>query len=102
MNDWYRWDNNSLIIEVRLQPKARRDEIAGVHAGRLRVRLSAPPVDGKANRQLVHFFADLCGVTTRQVKLVAGMGSRDKRLRIDTPSQLPANIEQPEPKRRQP
>lgn len=92
---WYRWHADTLILDVRVQPKASRDELAGVLDNRLKIRLTAPPVDGKANHALVKFVARLCGVSRKQVTLLAGETSRNKRLRIDSPARLPEGIKHP-------
>jgi uncharacterized protein (TIGR00251 family) len=57
------------------------------------VRITAPPVDGKANKQLCEFLARTCGVAKRAVQLVAGQTSRYKRIRITAPVTLPPHIE---------
>jgi uncharacterized protein (TIGR00251 family) len=92
---WYRWQADTLILDVRVQPKASRDELAGVLDNRLKIRLTAPPVDGKANQALVKFVARLCGVSRKQVTLLAGETSRNKRLRIDSPARLPEGVKHP-------
>jgi uncharacterized protein (TIGR00251 family) len=69
-------------FQVRLQPRASRDEIAGVHAGALRVRLHAPPVDNAANEALVAFLAERLDVGRREVRIVAGATSRTKTVEI--------------------
>lgn len=76
-------------FEVRVQPRASRNEIAGMQNGVLRVRLQAPPVDGAANEALIAFMADELGVPRRQVRIVSGFGSRTKILEVD-PQALPA------------
>jgi uncharacterized protein len=63
-------------------PGARRSELAGVADGRLRVRLAAPPVEGRANDALVRYVADLLGVRRDAVALTAGARSRRKLLTI--------------------
>lgn len=78
-----------LILDVHVQPRASRDEIAGYHGDRLKVRIKAPPVDGKANQYLIGFMAELFGVPKRNVVLLAGESGRDKRLRIVDPRQIP-------------
>ena len=70
-------------FEVRVQPRAARDELAGEHAGALRVHLRAPPVDGAANEALVVFLAGQLGVPRRSVRLVSGAASRTKVIEID-------------------
>lgn len=65
-------------IRVRLTPKASRDEIVGWQDGRLRVRVSAPPVDGRANEALTRMLAKALGVPKSAVGVVSGLKSRDK------------------------
>jgi len=54
--DWYRWQHDTLMLDIRLQPRAGKDEIIGEYAGRLKIRLAAPPVDGQANKSLLNFW----------------------------------------------
>lgn len=90
---FYRWDGEDLILDCHLQPKASSDEFAGAHGERLKIRLTAPPVDGKANAQLIAFLADAFSVAKRQVSLVSGELNRQKRLRITRPQRLPAELQ---------
>lgn len=89
---WYRWEGEALILELQLQPRAARDEIAGPHGDCLRVRITAPPVDGKANQHLCAFLAKLCGVAKGAVTLEAGLTGRRKRVRILAPRRLPPHV----------
>ncbi|HEU5039427.1 MAG TPA: DUF167 domain-containing protein [Gemmatimonadales bacterium] len=70
-------------LRLRVQPRASRTEMAGVHGDRLRVRLAAPPVDGAANEALVRFLAETLGVPRSAVRLVAGVGGRSKVVEVD-------------------
>ncbi|HSH29880.1 MAG TPA: DUF167 family protein [Thiohalobacter sp.] len=88
----YRWDGKDLILELHVQPGARREELAGLHGGRLKVRIKAPPVAGRANRGLIRFLADLFGVAPRDIELLRGETGRDKRLRVRHPTRLPPEI----------
>lgn len=90
---FYRWDGADLILDCHLQPKASCDEFAGLHGERLKIRLTAPPVDGKANAKLLAFLADAFAVSKSQVSLESGQQSRQKRVRIKQPQQLPAALE---------
>ena len=94
---WYRWEGGDLILELHVQPGARREGLAGIHGDRLKVRIKAPPVEGKANRGLIRFLADLFGVAPREITLLRGETGRDKRLRIRRPAVLPPEIPRPEP-----
>lgn len=77
-----RRDGADLVIDVRVQPRASRSEIAGLHGERLRIRLQAPPVDGRANAALVEFLADAFDVPRASVLVEHGLTGRDKRVRI--------------------
>jgi uncharacterized protein (TIGR00251 family) len=68
---------------VRVQPRAKSDELAGVVDGVLRVRLRAPPVEGAANKALVEFLADELAVARRHIRIVSGIGSRNKVIEVD-------------------
>ena len=70
-------------ILIRVQPRASRDEIVAYEGGVLRVRLTAPPVDDRANAALVRFLAGRLDVPLSAVALVAGARSRLKRVAID-------------------
>jgi uncharacterized protein len=69
-------------LAVRLQPRARRDEIVGERNGVLVVRVTAPPVDGRANAALCRLIAKAVGVAPSKVEIVRGHGSRDKVVRV--------------------
>ena len=82
MSAWYAWQGNDLLLNVSIQPRARQDEISGVHGDSLKIRITAPPVDGRANAHLTAFLAGLCGVSKSAVIVTGGESSRHKRLRI--------------------
>ena len=92
---WYMWQDTALVLDIRVQPRASQNEIAGVVGERLKVRLTAPPVDGKANLALLKFLAECCGVPRGQVTLLSGDTGRNKRVRINNPRQLPAGLPGP-------
>ncbi|MBK5232679.1 MAG: DUF167 domain-containing protein [Thermoleophilia bacterium] len=70
-------------IKVRLQPRASSNEIVGERGGAIVVRVTAPPVDGKANAALVKLVAKKLGVAKSKVKIVQGETSRDKLLEVN-------------------
>lgn len=78
------------MLEIHVQPGARRDEVVGEHGGRLKLKLAAPPVDGKANRHLLEFVATVFGVPVARVHLLRGPSSRMKTVLIEGASALPA------------
>jgi uncharacterized protein (TIGR00251 family) len=70
-------------LNVRVTPRARCNEVAGVRSdGTLKIRISAPPVDGKANAALIKFLAKILGVRKRRVEIVAGHKGLDKIISI--------------------
>ncbi len=71
-----------LVLELHVQPGAKRTEFAGLHGERMKVRLAAPPVEGRANEALVEFLAEHYGVPKRNVTIEAGLSSRQKRVVI--------------------
>jgi len=77
------------VLMLNVQPGAKRTEIAGVHgdgaAARLKVRLGAPPVDGRANAELLRFLASAFGVPQRAVLLLRGESSRQKTVQVIRP-----------------
>jgi uncharacterized protein (TIGR00251 family) len=79
---WYTRDDDALLISVRLQPRASRDEIVGVQGTQLKIRVTAPPVDGKANAALIRLLAKTLRLPKSAIQLSGGDTSRDKRLRI--------------------
>jgi uncharacterized protein len=70
-------------LDVRAIPRAARDELAGVRDGRLLVRVTAPPLDGRANAAVCALLAKAAGVPKGAVRVVRGETSRDKRVRIE-------------------
>ena len=88
-----RRDGADLVLDVRVQPRASRSELAGVHGERLRIRLQAPPVDGKANAALVEFVAGLFAIPRARVTIEHGLTGRDKRLRLRGVQSLPAPLD---------
>lgn len=93
MDSFYHWRGADLILDCHLQPGAKQIGFAGQHGERLKIRISAPPVDGMANSMLIDFLASEFAVSKRQVSLLSGQQSRQKRLLIEAPQQLPAQLQ---------
>ena len=91
--NWYRLENQDWLLECLLQPKASADEFAGIQAERLKIRITAPPTDGKANAHLQAFLAKAFGVAKRDVVLEAGELNRHKRVRIRNPQKIPTALQ---------
>jgi uncharacterized protein (TIGR00251 family) len=86
---WRKEAVDALELVLHVQPGAKRSEIAGIHGDALKLRLAAPPVEGKANAELLRFLADAFGVPLRQVSIRRGETSRHKTVRIDAPVRRP-------------
>lgn len=70
------------LIRIHVQPRASRNELAGIHEGSVKVRLTAPPVEGEANKECIKFFAKLLDLPKSAVHIVQGQKSRRKTLHV--------------------
>jgi uncharacterized protein (TIGR00251 family) len=84
LSPWYRShdDGRRLTLTLHIQPGAKRTEASGVHGDALKVRLAAPPIEGRANATLLQFLAGIFDVPLRQVTLKKGTKSRRKVVEI--------------------
>jgi uncharacterized protein len=71
------------LVNVRLQPRARRDEVVGERGDAIVIRVTAPPVDGKANAALCAFVAKILRIPSSRVAVVRGQTSRTKVVRVE-------------------
>lgn len=78
MAGWYRRSGEIITLTLHVQPGAKHSGIAGLHGEALKLRLAAPPVEGRANEALLRFIAELFAVPLRQVELRQGGQSRHK------------------------
>jgi len=92
-----RWEGEDLILRVQVQPRARHEGFAGRHGETWRLRLAAPPIEGRANTALVDFLAEAFGVPKSRVTLIQGAGHRSKVVRISAPTCLPTDLDIPPP-----
>jgi uncharacterized protein (TIGR00251 family) len=74
--------NGAVTFSVKVVPRASKNQIAGVEGDAIKVRLNAPPVEGKANDMLIAVLADALGVRRAQVEIVTGHTSRRKVVRV--------------------
>ena len=78
---WLRVSGDDVVLTLHIQPGAKKTAVAGAHGEALKIRLNAPPVDGKANDCLIAYLADLLGLPKSRVVLESGQSSRSKRVR---------------------
>ena len=89
---FYHWENENLVLFVRVQPRASRAGIVGVYNDRLKVKVTAAPIDGHANADVSKLLAKIFGVAKSQVVLRSGHTNRNKCLWIKSPQKLPEFI----------
>jgi uncharacterized protein (TIGR00251 family) len=73
----------SASIGIYVQPRASKTEVSGMHDGLMRIRLAAPPVDGAANAALVAFIAERLDIARSRVRVISGLASRRKVVRVE-------------------
>ncbi len=92
---------NTMQVAVRVVPNSRKSKVVGWepaaddcigHDRMLRIKLNAPPVDGKANRELLQFLSHLWGIRTNEMRLISGEKGPTKVVRIETEQDLPADL----------
>ena len=96
MAEWYRRDGETITLTLHVQPGAKRSEIAGLHGDALKIRLAAPPVEGRANEALRRFIAALFAVPQRQVELKQGVQSRHKVVAVSGSTVDPESLLNPQ------
>jgi len=92
MPDFYKWDGDDLLLHLYVQPNAKKDELIGEYGANLKIRITAVPVENKANKHLLKFLAKTFAVPYSHVKLIKGENQRVKRIRISKPQNLPELI----------
>ncbi|MBU0500555.1 MAG: YggU family protein [Gammaproteobacteria bacterium] len=93
MDAWWQWEGEDLLLRLRIQPRAGRDAFAEPYADAFKIRITAPPVDGRANKHLQRFLAKAFDVTLKDVQIEAGEASRGKRVRIQAPKRIPPELQ---------
>lgn len=86
-------ENDEVLLRLYIQPKASLDKIVGKHGDELKIAITAPPVDGKANSHLIKYLAKQFKVPKGQVKIEKGELGRHKQVRIISPQNLPNEIQ---------
>jgi len=92
---FYHWEGENLILSVHVLPRSSHPGIVGVHGDKLKVKITAAPVDGKANADLCKLFSKVFGVAKSRIIIRSGESSRNKSLCIQSPKKLPDFITLP-------
>ena len=80
---WIKESGNGVVLAIHAAPGAARNAVQGLHGETLKLRLQAPPVDGKANAALLAFLADAFGIPKGRITLLTGQTHRRKRVAIE-------------------
>ncbi|HEY6095744.1 MAG TPA: DUF167 domain-containing protein [Gallionellaceae bacterium] len=96
MSAWYSSQGGRILLVLHVQPGAKRTAVAGLHGDALKIRLAAPPIEGRANEALLRFIADFFQVPLRDVELKQGEQSRHKRVEVRGSSVPPQSLLPPE------
>jgi hypothetical protein len=89
---WFSWKGEDLVLRLQIQPRSSKDGFGEVHNNRLKLRLAAAPVDGKANQHLIAFLAKQFGIAKTSVRITSGESSRLKTVALQRPGKLPASL----------
>ncbi|MDM8559752.1 DUF167 family protein [Candidatus Parabeggiatoa sp. HSG14] len=87
--NFYHWEDENLVLFVYVQPRASQAGIVGIYSNKLKVKITASPVDGKANADVCKLFSKVFGVGKKRVIIKSGHTSRDKCFCIKSPKKLP-------------
>ncbi len=74
--------DNSVSLDLYIQPKASKNSVCGLHGDELKLAITAPPVDGKANKAVINYLSELFGVAKSSVSIMSGQQSRHKRCMV--------------------
>ena len=85
----FEWQGEDLILRIRVQPRSSQEGFAEILGEQIKLRVNAPPVDGKANAQVIRYLSKSFGVPKAQITILSGETGRDKRIRISNPRSLP-------------
>ncbi|WP_076542374.1 DUF167 family protein YggU [Shewanella sp. UCD-KL21] len=83
-----------VLLNLYIQPKASRDKIVGLHGDEIKIAITAPPIDGKANSHLIKYLAKAFKVPKSDVMLLKGLQGRHKQVKILSPLKIPPEISQ--------
>lgn len=86
--EWFCWKNNFLLLHIQLQARARHDELVGIFNDRLKIRIKAPAIEGRANEYVIKYLAQCFKVNLQQITILRGLKSKIKLIQIDSPNDV--------------
>jgi uncharacterized protein (TIGR00251 family) len=93
MPAWYIKKGEAIVLRLYVQPKASRDKVVGEHGDELKIAITAPPVDGKANSHLIKLLSKWFGLPKSAIRIEKGTQGRHKQVRLESPTTRPKEIE---------
>ncbi|GIU33954.1 DUF167 family protein YggU [Shewanella schlegeliana] len=82
-----------LLLQLYIQPKASRDQIVGLHGEEIKIAITAPPVDGKANAHLTKYLSKAFKVPKGDIEIIKGQMGRHKQVKITAPKLIPEEVQ---------
>jgi len=92
LNSWCRRVAEGWLLSVHAQPGAKKSGVAGIHGEALKIRVAAPPLEGKANAALIQFVAQALGVARKRVSIARGEKGRAKQVLVAAPEADPSRL----------
>ncbi len=89
---YFQWQGADLLLFCHLQPNASQNEFVGLHGDRVKIRIKAPAIDGKANAALIDFLSDEFSTSKSHIKIEQGELGRQKNIRIVSPRKIPQGL----------
>jgi uncharacterized protein len=86
---FYQWQDNNLLLKLHVQPRAKESSITDIFNDMLKLKIKSPPVDNKANKEIISYLAKEFNVTKSSIELISGQTHRDKKFLIKEPKVLP-------------
>ncbi|MCO4755330.1 MAG: YggU family protein [Bacteriovoracaceae bacterium] len=77
-NEWFEIQGDNAVLRVNARPASSKNEICGIFDGRLKIKLSSPPVDGKANKELIKYLSKLTNIPKSSFEIIRGFTSKQK------------------------
>ena len=83
MADWLTKHENGSILQLHIQPNSSKDEIMGLHGGRLKIKIKAQPIEGEANSALIDYLSVVFKISKKKIFLLQGESSRQKKILVE-------------------
>ena len=90
--NWFKWQDGDLILKIKVQPKSSINKFFEPEEEEIKLKITAPPVDGKANEAVIKFLSKLFGVSKSSITILSGETGRHKRIKIASPQKIPETL----------